>query len=85
MITTYRKSQCRRRGGQHRRPAALPAERPGSDWNDLARRQGHAPIATALRGALDQLQQARVQRTNLTGAAANEQRLQQVPSRGLRM
>jgi phage/plasmid primase-like uncharacterized protein len=63
-------------------PSFPPGDR-GSDWNDLAQRQGHAPVVAAVRGALDRLRQANVQRANLT-AAANELRLQQVPSRSLR-
>ncbi|MFC7556425.1 toprim domain-containing protein [Pseudoroseomonas wenyumeiae] len=52
--------------------AALPAFPPGdrgSDWNDLARRQGHAPVVAAISGALDRLQQAGVQRATPTVAA----------------
>ncbi|WP_158601027.1 MobF family relaxase [Teichococcus wenyumeiae] len=67
--------------------AALPSFPPGdrgSDWNDLARRQGHAPVAAAISGALDRLQQAGVQRATPT-VAAKEPPLQQVPPRGLRM
>ncbi len=35
---------------------SFPAADRGSDWNDLARRQGYQPVAAAVRGALDQLQ-----------------------------
>jgi phage/plasmid primase-like uncharacterized protein len=70
-------------GGAVALPSFPPGGR-GSDWNDLARRQGHAPVVAAMRGTLDWLQQTNVQRTNLT-TAAKEPPLQQVPSRGLRM
>jgi len=57
----------------------------GSDWNDLAQRQGHEPVATAVRGALDRLQQTTLQRENLTAATVSEQRVQQARSRGFSM
>jgi phage/plasmid primase-like uncharacterized protein len=70
-------------GGVTALPSFPPRDR-GSDWNDLARRQGHAPVVAAIRGALDRLQQAGVQRAT-PSVAAKEQHLQQVPPRGLRM
>jgi phage/plasmid primase-like uncharacterized protein len=70
-------------GGIATLPSFAPGDQ-GSDWNDLARRQGHAPVVAAIQGALDRLQQAGVQRATLT-VAAKEPPLQQVPPRGLRM
>jgi len=64
---------------------SFPAGDRGSDWNDLAQRQGHEPVATAVRGALDRLQQTTLQREKLTAAAISEQRLQQARSRGFSM
>jgi phage/plasmid primase-like uncharacterized protein len=69
-------------GGAVVLPSFPPGDR-GSDWNDLARRQGHAPVVATVSDALDRLQQASVQLAGPT--ATNEQRAQQVPSRGLRM
>jgi phage/plasmid primase-like uncharacterized protein len=64
---------------------SFPAGDRGSDWNDLARHQGQAPVTAAMRDALEKLRQANVQRANRTVAAVSEQRLQQVRPRGLRM
>lgn len=69
-------------GGVAVLPSFQPGDR-GSDWNDLARREGHVPVAAAVRGALERLQQTR--ETEQLGVAAiaaqREHRAQQVRSR----
>jgi phage/plasmid primase-like uncharacterized protein len=55
--------------------AALPsfsAGDRGSDWNDLARHQGHQPVATAMRWAVDQAQILGDRVELAAGAAANK-------------
>ncbi len=51
---------------------SFPAGDRGSDWNDLARRQGHQPVATAMQEAVHQLQQALVKAMNLAASVGDE-------------
>ena len=63
--------------------ASFPPDDRGSDWNDLTQRQGHKPVAAAVRGALDRLQQAAVDQVELAPAAtASERWAPQVRPRG---
>jgi phage/plasmid primase-like uncharacterized protein len=66
--------------------AALPTFAPGdrgSDWNDLARRQGQEPVAAAVRGALDHLQRLSADRVQLavTAAVGRRQAIEARPRR----
>jgi phage/plasmid primase-like uncharacterized protein len=66
--------------------AALPTFSPGdrgSDWNDLARRQGQEPVAAAVRGALDHLQRLSADRVQLavTAAVGRRQAIEARPRR----
>ncbi|MDN3568554.1 toprim domain-containing protein [Paeniroseomonas aquatica] len=70
-------------GGTAALPSFPPGDR-GSDWNDLARRQGHQPIVAAVRGALDQIQKVAADRVELA-AAASSRKAQEVRPRGPRM
>ncbi|SHK26571.1 conjugative relaxase domain-containing protein, TrwC/TraI family [Roseomonas rosea] len=66
----------------------FPSGDRGSDWNDLARRQGHQSVAAAVRGVLDHLQRVAADRVELAAAAATaatERQEQEVRARGLRM
>jgi phage/plasmid primase-like uncharacterized protein len=55
-------------GGTAVLPSFPPGDR-GSDWNDLARHQGHQPITAAVRGALNHLQQVATDHLELAAAA----------------
>jgi phage/plasmid primase-like uncharacterized protein len=64
--------------------AALPTFPPGdrgSDWNDLARRQGQEPVAAAVRGALDHLQRLSTDRVQLAATPAAPGRRQAIEAR----
>ncbi|WP_338666245.1 MobF family relaxase (plasmid) [Pararoseomonas sp. SCSIO 73927] len=63
---------------------SFPAGDRGSDWNDLARQQGHQPVTAAVRSALDQLQRVAADRFELT-AAGSRREAQEVRPRGPRM
>ncbi|WP_424137676.1 MobF family relaxase [Roseomonas chloroacetimidivorans] len=63
---------------------SFPAGDRGSDWNDLARHQGHQPVTAAVRSALDQLQRVAADRLELT-AAGSRREAQEVRPRGPRM
>lgn len=63
---------------------SFPAGDRGSDWNDLARHQGHQPVTAAMRSALDQLQRVAADRLELT-AAGSRREAQEVRPRGPRM
>jgi phage/plasmid primase-like uncharacterized protein len=49
---------------------SFPVGDRGSDWNDLARRQGYQPIAAAVQGALDHMVKAAKDRAELAAVAA---------------
>ncbi|RYI99185.1 MAG: toprim domain-containing protein, partial [Acetobacteraceae bacterium] len=49
---------------------SFPVRDRGSDWNDLARRQGYQPIAAAVQGALDHVVRAAKDRTELAAVPA---------------
>jgi phage/plasmid primase-like uncharacterized protein len=64
--------------------AALPSFPPddrSSDWNDLARRQGHEPVAAAVRGALDHLQRLSTDRVQMAATVAAVGRRQAIEAR----
>jgi phage/plasmid primase-like uncharacterized protein len=64
--------------------AALPSFPPGdrgSDWNDFARHQGHAPVAAAVQGALDHLQRLSADRAQLAATAAEVGKRQAIDAR----
>ena len=64
----------------------FPAGDRGSDWNDLARHQGHQAVAAAVRGALDYLQRMAVDRIEKAKTiAATKQQLQETRPRILRI
>jgi phage/plasmid primase-like uncharacterized protein len=56
-------------GGVTALPSFSAGDR-GSDWNDLAQRQGHEPVAAAVRGALDHLQRLTTDHVQLAATAA---------------
>ena len=70
-------------GGVAALPSFPPGDR-GNDWNDLARRQGHQPVAAAVRGALDQLQRIAANRRDVV-VAARERQAPEARLRGPRM
>lgn len=65
---------------------SFPAGDRGSDWNDLARRQGHQPVAAAMLSALDRLQKVVAGRVELAAvAAASKLQVSEARSHGPRM
>ncbi|WP_216348642.1 toprim domain-containing protein [Roseomonas sp. TAS13] len=64
---------------------SFPAGDRGSDWNDLARRQGHQPIATAVQNVLSHLQTAQLNKTAMAQNAATEKTTKQGRASGPRM
>jgi phage/plasmid primase-like uncharacterized protein len=64
-------------------PSFKPGDR-GSDWNDLARRDGYAPVGAAVRGAIERLQQTReAERVSMAALVAQrEQRAQRIRPHG---
>lgn len=70
--------------------AVLPSFKPGdngSDWNDLARQEGHASVIAAVHGALEGLRPTReVERVRVTAVTAQrEQRTQRMRQNELRL
>ncbi len=66
---------------------SFPSGDRGSDWNDVARRQGPAPVVSAVRSALNQLRQAQLDqvRPAAVTAAADERQAQRARPRGPRL
>jgi phage/plasmid primase-like uncharacterized protein len=63
----------------------FPAGDRGSDWNDLARRQGFQPVAAAVRSALDQLREVEASRAKpVTAVVASRQQAHGIRLSGTR-